>query len=181
MSKRPERLPLPPPSVRKQEPLPFLHRGPPRGLGPLSSGAAGAAAQGRLTLDTPSVKWARIPATTTGQLSLKPKPPEGQEAAQGLALVGTEEWSGVTIKRPKPGRRRGRGSFPLRLPCKQLRLQFTCYKRGSWRPCPRGSPKERGTGVSGTWSWTAHQAVGGTGRARVPHTAPLAPQGPRGV
>lgn len=44
-----------------------------------------------------------------------------------------------------------------RVPCKQLRPQFTHDKRGRWRPCPRRSPKEQALGSRGTWSWTGHQ------------------------
>lgn len=56
LKRSPPPPPPPPPSVKKQETLPFLHQGPPPGLGPLRSGAAGAAAPRRMTSDTPSVK-----------------------------------------------------------------------------------------------------------------------------
>lgn len=67
MSKRAEKLP--PPSVEKQETLPFFIKDAVR-AGPFHSGAAAAAAQRKMTLDTPSVKWAIILATTMGQLSV---------------------------------------------------------------------------------------------------------------
>ena len=92
----------PPPSVKKQETLPLLHQGPPPGLGPLSSGAAaGAAAPRRMTSDTPSVKRAIIPATTTRG----PSPVSRGRPRMGHRLghaVGAEEWSWVVPKSPLP-------------------------------------------------------------------------------
>lgn len=83
--------PLPrPPSTFSQDAgnAPLPPSGTPLGQGPLSSGAAGAAAQRTMTSDTPSVKGAIIPATTMWQLSVTSRSRCDKDGAQTGARGG---------------------------------------------------------------------------------------------